>query len=200
MNKTSIEFCDYTWNPIVGCRIGCEYCWAKKFHARFNKGSDFSWPTFYPNRLEEPYKTKKPSHIFVCSMGDINSNGVPPSWVEKVLEVVRENPQHTFKFLSKRPYYFQYFNFPENVWLGTSISEARFASRVTDLLYCGCKFTRFVVVEPLLGSMEGVDLSEIDHVFVGAQTGPVSIVPKAEWIASVKHPNLIYKENIKKYL
>lgn len=200
MNKTNIEFCDYTWNPITGCSNGCDFCWARRFNARFWKDSDFSWPTFHPQRLTQPYGIKKPSRIFVCSMADIFSPGVNPLWIEQILKVVRENPQHTFQFLSKRPIKFRDFDFPSNCWLGTSIEKPAFASRITNLLSCGCKFTSFVLVEPLLGSMETVDFSNVDHLFVGAQTGPGSIVPKAEWIASVKHPNLIYKENIKKYL
>lgn len=46
MNKTKIEWCDSTWNPITGCLNGCEYCYARKQARRFsgdirlNKRSD----------------------------------------------------------------------------------------------------------------------------------------------------------------
>ena len=35
MNKTKIEWCDSTWNPVTGCRHGCEYCYAKRIAERF---------------------------------------------------------------------------------------------------------------------------------------------------------------------
>jgi protein gp37 len=35
MNKTRIEWCDSTWNPVTGCLHGCEYCYARKIANRF---------------------------------------------------------------------------------------------------------------------------------------------------------------------
>lgn len=35
MNKTKIEWCDSTWNPVTGCLHGCEYCYAKRIAIRF---------------------------------------------------------------------------------------------------------------------------------------------------------------------
>lgn len=35
MNKTKIEWCDATWNPITGCLHGCEYCYASRIAVRF---------------------------------------------------------------------------------------------------------------------------------------------------------------------
>lgn len=35
MNKSKIEWCDHTWNPITGCRHDCEYCYAKRMVVRF---------------------------------------------------------------------------------------------------------------------------------------------------------------------
>lgn len=35
MNKSGIEWCDHTWNPITGCRHGCSYCYADKMSLRF---------------------------------------------------------------------------------------------------------------------------------------------------------------------
>lgn len=200
MNRTNIEFCDYTWNPIVGCRIGCLYCWAKRMHRRFNK-DHFEDPTLFPKRLLEPYRLKKPAKIFVCSMGDFFSPGIPVVWRDAVLNVVSDNPRHTFMFVTKRPEMYRQFNFPENAWLGTSVDYQTVAARrIGDLLSCGCKYTRFVLVEPLLSSMDGVDFSEIDLLFVGAQTGPGAVIPRPEWIKSIRHPNICWKENIKKYM
>ncbi len=35
MNKTKIEWCDATWNPVTGCLHGCEYCYARRIAERF---------------------------------------------------------------------------------------------------------------------------------------------------------------------
>ena len=35
MNKTDIEWADMTWNPVVGCKRGCEYCYARRYAKRF---------------------------------------------------------------------------------------------------------------------------------------------------------------------
>ena len=200
MNQSSIEFCDYTWNPIVGCNFTCPYCFARRFNKRFNKGNHFAVPKFFPERLENPYRYKKPQRIFVCSMADIFSPGVNVDWINRILTVVRENPQHTFQFLSKRPASYRDFDFPKNTWLGTSVSKPVFAHRIADLTSCGCQYTTFVLVEPLMGNFSKVDFNLVDFVFVGAMTGPGAKRPNDEWITSVNHPNLIYKENIKKYL
>lgn len=202
MNRSNIEFCDYTWNPIVGCSFSCSYCYARKFNTRFNKASDFDTPVFHPDRLKLPYKFKKPSKIFVGSMCDIFSFGVEDSWIEQILQVVRDNPHHTFQFLSKASAHFKRFDIPRNVWLGTSVSQWSLQNqeRINDLTSCGCKYVTFALVEPLLGSMQYMDMSAIDFVFVGALTGPGATPPLPEWIQSIKHHNIFWKENIKKYL
>lgn len=200
MNRSNIEWCDFTWNPIVGCRNGCSYCWANRMHDRFNKGNNFSWPSFFPGRLNDPLKRIRPARIFVCSMADIFSEGVSSAWIEEIIDVIRQTPQHEYYFLTKLPHRYREFDFPKNCWLGTTVDHRDHAYRISQLLECGCAYSRFAVVEPLLSSMEGVDFSEMDVVYVGAMTGPGAIIPEKEWIASVKHHNLIYKENIKHLL
>ena len=198
MNKTNIEFCDFTWNPVVGCLIGCWYCWARKFNYRFNKESEFTVPKFFPNRLQRPGLIRKPSKIFVCSMGDIFSPGVKDDWIRQILEVVQENPDHTFQFLTKRPQRYAEFDFPRNVWLGTSISTHHDFWRLMQLNLCGCSYVTFVLVEPIMSYMHGVDFSKIDFLFVGSLTGyPGTTTHNFEWASSIEHHNIIYKENFK---
>ena len=36
MNRTKIDWADYTWNPVTGCRHGCPYCYARKQARRFS--------------------------------------------------------------------------------------------------------------------------------------------------------------------
>lgn len=129
MNKTGIEWCDMTWNPVTGCLHGCEYCYARRIAGRFgtklpdNSGYPeahdgvhcLEWkikdnpypylfePTFLPFRLKEPEQKTKPQTIFVCSMSDLFGAWVPDEWIEAVFEACEKAPQHRYLFLTKNP-------------------------------------------------------------------------------------------------
>ncbi len=129
MNKTKIEWCDSTWNPVTGCKHGCDYCYARRIAGRFGKKlPDRSWypqshngahmvegkfdnnlypflfePTFHAYRLKEPRQKKKPQTIFVCSMADLFGDWVPEEWIENVFYACQQAPQHTYLFLTKNP-------------------------------------------------------------------------------------------------
>lgn len=133
MNKTKIEWCDSTWNPVTGCMHGCVYCYARQMANRF-KGYDkitlpdtsiskgqhvlevpaakrgkvapypFNFdPTFHRYHLDEPQKWKNPRTIFVCSMTDLFGDWVPDEWIEAVFEACGKAPQHRYLFLTKNP-------------------------------------------------------------------------------------------------
>lgn len=129
MNKSRIEWCDATWNPVTGCRHGCEYCYARRIATRFGtrlqdhsgypeanggvhcvknkiKGNPYPYifePTFLPYRLAEPGWKKDPLTIFVCSMADLFGEWVPDSWIEEVFAACEKAPQHRYLFLTKNP-------------------------------------------------------------------------------------------------
>jgi protein gp37 len=127
MNRTRIEWCDRTWNPVTGCLHGCPYCYARNLVWRFGKtyGAPkkinsldmpiydeehyqvqypFGFaPTFLRYRLEEPQLIKQPQNIFVCSMADLFGEWVPDEWIDKVFDVCNGAPQHRFLFLTKNP-------------------------------------------------------------------------------------------------
>ena len=115
MNKTkeTIGWCDFSWNPLTGCLRRCKYCYAWKLArgrlkssylnnkniAEFCNPDDPFSPRFWPERLKEPTKIKKPSKIFVCSMGEIFSSNC--EWIQKILSVISNCPQHTFQILTQ---------------------------------------------------------------------------------------------------
>lgn len=35
LHKSKIDWCTHTWNPVTGCKHGCEYCYARAFTERF---------------------------------------------------------------------------------------------------------------------------------------------------------------------
>ena len=201
MNKTDIEWCDFTWNPVVGCSGGCFYCYAKRINDRFGMIKDFSKPEFFEKRLEEPLKKKKPSTIFVGSMCDMmDDNVIAENWLQRVLEVCQKTPQHKYMWLSKLPKNYKLFNFPSNCWLGCTVNSSIDEYRIKQLIESNAINHKFVSAEPLLGFFSVPAFMGIDLVIVGAMTGPRPTVPEESWIRSINHNNILYKENIKKYL
>lgn len=177
MQKTKIEWCDYTWNPIKGiCQMGCSYCYAKKIYQRFK------WdPT---PRLDEKELTtfwNKPipigSKIFVCSTHELFGEWVTEKWIESILIVIAKWQIYIFQILTKNPFRARFFNFPKNVWLGTTITGKFDYSRLYWLLKSNAKI-KFVSFEPLLSSicLSGdhlfpKELKQVDWIVIGGLTG-----------------------------
>ena len=196
MNKTKIEYGDYCWNPLEGCLHNCWYCYGERRFKQFGKSYK---PKYYPERLKDPMK-QKPGKVLVCFHADLFGDWVKKDFIQQVVDKTKEYPEHTFYFLTKNPKRYLEFNFPKNCWLGTTIDVVNQA-RLNYLKGKPDNF-KFISFEPLLGDMSMLDLSGIDLVIVGAMTGmgENNVVPKKEWIDSIKHPNLFYKANIKQYL
>lgn len=223
MNKTIIEWCDYTWNPITGCwgpggtaeqPNRCWYCYAQKMAERFNSSKiagekirvfkDPFRPIARPERLGEPDRIKKPSRIFVCSMGDLFGDWVPADWIKKVLGVAARNSRQKFLFLTKNPARYREFNpWLSNCWLGATVTNQHHAETKLPVLLQADAAVRFVSVEPMLGPVDleipygqGVgDLvleptqgrSHLDWIIIGALTGPgaMKYKPRQEWVQSL---------------
>jgi protein gp37 len=191
MTTTKIDWCDYTWNPIVGCAGGCPYCYAKRLNDRYKWLPDFAKPKFCPNRLTEPAKIKKPSIIFVCSMGDIF--GITGAEVNTIIDAMAKYPQHIFMVLTKRPEEYRKYQWPKNVMLGVSYDGIK----QYDEIFISVNNKTFASCEPLLGPTPTGNFGG-DLVIIGAQTGPGAVKPKREWVDSIKHHNTFYKDNIVK--
>jgi len=228
MNKTKIEWCDSTWNPITGCLHGCEYCYARKIANRFAPASSKQmikdmleiaerdnvpptlehfykakpfeagfYPTFYHHRLNEPFKIKKPSNIFVCSMADLFGDWVPDEWIKEVFEACKKAPQHNYMFLTKN--FERYESIDDDFqrfWYGaTATNKDSFTLALDSFMQQRVNaerwFNTFLSVEPLL---EEISISECDGYFscldwliLGAETGnrKDKVIPKKEWIDSI---------------
>jgi protein gp37 len=191
MNMTKIEWTDWTLNPIVGCNHGCVYCYANKQAKRQRQRCERCY-SFTPHphleRLKHLSPRQKPKKIFIDSMWDWNSSGVEEEWLLTIIKKIRECPQHTFQILSKRPKGYERFEFPSNVWLGTSIAISADCHRIHDLGNLGNHNLKFVSVEPL---HEHIDFwfskSRIDWLIIGAETGQRigKIIPEKEWVTSI---------------
>jgi len=182
MAATKIEWCDFAWNPVTGCTPvseGCRNCYARRmaYRLRGRCGYPEDEPfavTLHPDRLDEPLRWRKPKRVFVCSMGDLFHEDVPPAFIDQILDVVSACPQHTFMVLTKRPQNIarklyevteetpirelgggDYF---PNLWLGATAENQEAAEeRIPPLLRIPAAI-HFVSCEPLLGP---VDLQRI---------------------------------------
>lgn len=214
MNKTKIEWTDYSWNPITGCLHGCWYCYAKRMFHRFGKSFE---PTFYPERIEKlrwavkhSIKYKRPAKIFVCSVSDLFAPWTKEEWRKAVLDEIQK-PEYnhlTFQLLTKNPENIPPLAPKKNIWIGTTITCQKEMDKMYSLVnnYRGIKFLSF---EPLLefimifkDEIESY-FSQIDWVIIGKLTGSKKIKLEKEWVLSLirecrahKVP-LFLKDNLK---
>ncbi len=105
VTNTSIEWCDSTWSPTVGCTKvspGCDNCYAEGITNRFQGRGAFDTVVLHPQRLDYPIKLRKPSRIFVNSMSDLFHADVPDGFIADVFGVMAMAERHTFQILTKR--------------------------------------------------------------------------------------------------
>lgn len=181
MNKTKIEWTDYTWNPIKGiCPVGCWYCYARAMYKRFHRPN---YLTFHPKELESPYKLKKPSKIFACSTIELFHPAISEKWRSIVFRVIEDLPQHTFQVLTKLPQNIDR-KMPDNVWLGASVESDEHLGRISRLLKATAKI-KFVSYEPLLG-YPAIPGWGIDWMIIGRLTGHgKKHDPPRDWLESL---------------
>lgn len=205
MQKTKIDWGVgqlWTWNPVTGCKRGCEYCYAKKIHDRFNK-TQFTDITPHVSRIHEPMEQKKPCTIFVGSMSDIQYWG--SNWIGNVLAICNSCPQHTFMFLSKNPASYSDNIWPKNTMQGLTLTCTQTDHCQIEMVLAMIKLPRpFLSIEPLLGELmvHRSGLKYFEKIIVGAQTGPGAIPPKPEWMQSIMSncpaDKIFWKDSIKK--
>lgn len=122
---------------------------------------------------------------------------MPDEWRDKVFKTIWECPAHIFQILTKNPENIEpyvtrrggterWVNYPDNLWLGTSVDYAKNIKRIEHLtdsrIYADVKFASF---EPLKECMDGVDLSGLDWIIIGGQTGQKEFIPPESWVVSI---------------
>ena len=196
MKTTKIEWTDKTWNPVTGCTkvsTGCAHCYAETMSHRLkamgvNKYCNGFIPTIHEDALDEPLKWKQSHTIFVCSMADLFHELVPFDFIDRVMGTIQQAKQHRYQILTKRASrmaeYFSHHPVPENVWLGVTVEAVATKSRIDFLRKVDAPI-RFLSCEPLVEDLGDLDLSGIDWVIVGGESGVQARPMKPEWVRSI---------------
>jgi protein gp37 len=207
-----IEWCDYTWNPVRGCKHGCRWimpdgtvaeCYAETIAERVaQKAYEHGFEHHYwnPHVLNEPLKLKTHARIFLDSMSDLMGHWVPTQEVDQVLDICRTAHWHTFQLLTKNAPRLKEFMFPPNVWVGVSAppsimfgrklsfaQQKRMVQRQFDILDNVDVPVRWMSIEPL--SFDIAPLLEgrnLQWAVIGAATnGRQTYQPEPEWVQNV---------------
>lgn len=186
-----------TWNPVTGCTKvseGCRFCYAERMAKRLQAmGVDQYRDGFRvrlaPQVLHEPLRWRKPRTVFVNSMSDLFHEDVPLDYILSVFDVMLATPQHTYQILTKRSRRLAELGaslpWADNIWMGVTVENRDALYRIRDLGEKTCARLKFVSFEPLLEPVSGFDLSLVDWVIVGGESGPHARRIEQEWIAAI---------------
>lgn len=197
MRTTKIEWTDKTWNPVTGCTkysSGCANCYAEIMATRlkamgqkkYSRGFSLA---LHEECLKEPLKWHGNHNIFVCSMSDLFHADVPFSFIDKVMQTIKETPNNRYQLLTKRAErmneYFSAREIPANVWLGVTVECTAVKDRI-DFLRTLDATIRFLSCEPLIEDLGILNLQNIDWVIVGGESGHKARPMKEKWAISIK--------------
>jgi len=194
---SKIEWTEATWNPLTGCTKispGCKNCYAERMAKRLQAMGQPSYRngfklTLHEHLVELPLRWRKPRTIFVNSMSDLFHKDVPVEFIERVFETMVKAQQHRFQVLTKRPERAAELSprlpWPDNVWMGTSVENAKYTYRIDFLRQTGARI-KFLSLEPLLGPLSNLDLTGIDWVIVGGESGPRARPMDPAWVIEIR--------------
>lgn len=205
MATSSIEWTEATWNPTTGCdRIspGCDNCYALTLarrlkamgQSKYQLDGDFrtSGPgfalTLHEDAVDIPLSWKRPTVVFVNSMSDLFHDDVPIEFIRRVFDVMMATPHHTYQVLTKRSKRLAQIadklDWPENVWMGVSVENDRYAFRANHLREVPAS-VRFLSVEPLVGEVPSLDFTGVDWVIVGGESGHHARPLDIDWVIDI---------------
>jgi protein gp37 len=144
--------------------------------------------TLHDDLVDLPKSWRISRMIFVNSMSDLFHKDVPLDFIQRVFATMRDCSQHTFQILTKRSERLlslaPKIDWPPNVWMGVSIEDSRVLYRIDDLRRVSAAI-RFLSCEPLIGSLAGIDLTDIHWVIVGGESGFGARPMKIEWVREI---------------
>jgi protein gp37 len=197
--NTGIEWTESTWNPTTGCTKispGCQNCYAERLAKRLQAMGQINYIngfnlTVHKKSIEIPLKWKKPQLIFVNSMSDLFHKDVPFGFIKDVFDIMHNCKHHIFQILTKRSKRLldlsTKLNWPQNVWMGVSVENNNYINRIEHLRQIDAQI-KFISFEPLLSQIDValLDLSKINWVIVGGESGPKARSIEEVWITDIR--------------
>jgi len=195
--QSRIEWTEYSWNPMTGCTkisSGCQNCYAERMARRLKEMGNIRYSSGFKvsihfDLLDVPLKWKKPRLVFVNSMSDLFHEDVPDSFILNIFKVMNKSHQHTFQILTKRSRRLfkmsEKLNWTNNIWMGVTVEDKDNIYRIDHLRKCPAK-VKFISCEPLLESLECMNIENIDWVIVGGESGPNARMMKKEWAIAIR--------------
>lgn len=195
--NSHIEWTESTWNPVTGCTKispGCKHCYAERMAFRLqamgqpNYANGFE-VTLHDHMLTRPLEWKKSQTIFVNSMSDLFHKDVPLEFIQKVFAVMQQAHWHQFQVLTKRSERLlelsPQLEWMPNIWMGVSVESEKYTFRIDHLRQTQA-MVKFLSLEPLLGPLPALDLTGINWVIVGGESGPGARPLKREWVTDIR--------------
>lgn len=196
--NSNIEWTESSWNPVTGCSkisLGCQNCYAERMARRLQAAGNKNYKngfrvTMHDSHLEIPLRWKKPRKIFVNSMSDLFHPDVPIEFILRVFDVMARAHWHKFQILTKRSERLLELNeclpWKPNIWVGVSVENSEYCFRINQLrrIHGGIKF---LSLEPLLGPLTDIDLTGIDWVIVGGESGYHARPMRESWVIHIKN-------------
>jgi len=196
-SNSTIEWTEATWNPVTGCTKispGCANCYAERMSRRLFAMGNYNYRngfrlTAQPQMLERPLQWKSPRFIFVNSMSDLFHRDVSTDYIHQVFDVMRRAHWHQFQILTKRASRLSRLSdsidWPANVWMGVSVEDDARRFRI-DFLRKTAARIKFLSLEPLVGPLVNLDLTSIDWVIVGGESGPGARPMAEDWVVDIQ--------------
>jgi protein gp37 len=211
--NSKIEWTHHTFNPWWGCvRVSdaCDHCYAETWAKRLGEnlwGPHSERRFFSDAHWREPIRWNKEAQVsgerkrvFCASMADVfeQRDDLVPSRL-RLLELIDQTPHLDWLLLTKRIHLVRRllpkgYEFPKNVWLGTTVEREKEApKRIPHLLAFKTPAVRFVSCEPLLDSLNlspylkrGEHGTRIDWVIAGGESGFGARPMEPAWVLSLK--------------
>lgn len=202
--NSSIEWTESTWNPVTGCTkisSGCLHCYAERMAKRLHAMGQPNYRngfkvTCHPDTLGLPLKWRKPQMIFVNSMSDLFHRDVPTAFIDEIFFTMNEARLHCFQVLTKRAgrlaQLASRLNWTPNIWMGVTVESEPHIDRIDELRKVPAA-VRFLSLEPLLGPLPNLDLTDIDWVIVGGESGPGARPMDEDWATDIRNQCLASK-------
>ncbi len=201
-DRSKIEWTDATWNPVRGCTKispGCAHCYAERFAERFRGVAGHPFEQGFdlrlvPHKLYDPLRWRSPRRIFVNSMSDLFHEEVPDDYIAKVVDIMVRADWHTYQVLTKRSARMcellssrlRFAAAKTHIWWGVSVENQRYGlPRVTHLRSAPAA-VHFLSIEPLLEDLGTFELTGIDWVIVGGESGFGARPMLREWVVSIR--------------